>query len=476
MLHDASFLNKCQKIGFLMLCVVMGYACFAGTASFFSIGPLSIWRVAVLGMALFALPLLVADRKQLIRSRFLWIIVAFGLWLGISALIGRQNGHKTALLIRDIKGFVYFALFPFVWALLKNKAQLRTLMRVMMYACFALGIFTVLFMGLYLWAPEASDALLRLCRRWGFLNFTPISPTIGRFLFVTTPFQLFGCAIPLYFQVTDKKRSWLYPIITGVCLFSILISYTRTLYLSAGVAVVILVLLILLSVEKEKLGRILLHISLAILVLAVIIGLFSVAAKTNYFGYALDRLFVSAPSVPSTDSTVATDPTDSSASETTTAPSAPEFIIPDFSTGDEYLEATKVSDQIREQLKQNLWKEIRKAPILGNGLGLSIEGRETLPELFFLDLWAKTGIVGLTLYLLPYLLSVLYVVWNLWRKQQNLGFTVWAVCLAGLMVYSLFQPYANNAPSILVYCCFLQVTVIKKHELEALSNKTDKEN
>ncbi len=462
MLRNASFLNKCQQISFILLSVVMGYACFAGTASFLPIGPITLWQIAVIGMVLAAIPLLLAHFQKLIRNWFLWILVGFGLWLCISALIGWRSGHKTALLLRDLKSFAYFALFPFVWAVLKNKKQLRTVMRVMMYACFGLGILTIVGMALYLWAPEASNEFLRFCRRYGFLNFTPISAEIARFLFVTTPFQLFGCAIPLYFQVTDEKRSWHLPAISAVCLFAILISYTRTLYLSAGVAVLLLAVVMLLSVEKEKWGRILMHLGLALVLLALIVGGFSIAAKTNYFGYALDRVFVSSGEAPA--------PSAPTATEGTTAPT-----IPEFETEQEYLEATKASDQIRARLEENLWRQIRSAPVFGVGLGLSIEGRETPPELFFLDLWAKTGILGLALYLLPYLLSVIYVVINLWHKQQNLSFTVWAVCLAGLMVYSLFQPYANNAPSILVYCCFLQIPSMKKAELAEAEENT-KEN
>ncbi len=462
MLHDSRFLAKCEKISFILLCVVMGYACFAGTASFLSIGPITLWQVAVVGMVLATVPLILVHHKKLISNCFLWILVAFGLWLCISALIGWRSGHKTALVLRDVKSYAYFVLFPFVWAAMKNKAQLRTLMRVMMYACLGLGIVTIVSMALYVWAPLASNKWIRFCRLYGFLNFTPISAKIGRFLFVTTPFQLFGCAIPLYFQVTGEKRSWHLPVISAVCLFAVLLSYTRTLYLSAGVAVLLLAVAMLLSVEKKKWGRILMHLGLAVVILAVLVGGFSLAAKTDYFGYALDRVFVSG------DENTATEPTDVGVTDST-------LEIPEFETAEEYLEATKVSDQIRARLEENLWKQIRSTPIFGAGLGLSIEGRETPPELFFLDLWAKTGILGLALYLLPYLLSVLYVVVNLWRKQQNLSFTVWAVCLAGLMVYSLFQPYANNAPSILVYCCFLQIPAMKKAELAEAEENT-KEN
>ena len=94
--------------------------------------------------------------------------------------------------------------------------------------------------------------MLRVFWRFEFINFTQVSDKIARVLFVSTPFQLFGCAIPFYFQAEREKFSRFYPVVTGLGLFSILITYTRSLYLATFVTAVAVVVLTLAAVDGKK--------------------------------------------------------------------------------------------------------------------------------------------------------------------------------------------------------------------------------
>ena len=140
--------------------------------------------------------------------------------------------------------------------------------------------------------------------------------------------------------------------------------------------------------------------------------------------------------------------------------------IPEFNDPDSYLDATKVSDAIREELKINLLKEIKKSPFTGNGLGLTINGRESLPELFMYDLAAKAGLVGLLLFFAPLFISLVAVAKSLKRRMHCLELYIWTGCVLGLFAYACFQPYMNNAPCMTVYSCLMSIALLQNRELK----------
>ncbi len=472
-MNKLNFKDLCKKLAFIMLCAVMVYVTFGGASNFLSAGPISLWRVLVLFLILFSLPLLFTNLKATFRNWILWILAGFGVWLAVSAVVGFRNGHDTGLIVRDVKCFIYFALFPFIWNTFQNRMQSEILARCMMYASFALSIFSCVFFGVFLKGPEAYTPLLTLCLNTSFLNFTRVSDTVARILFISTPFQVFGCALPIYFQLKRERFSWQYPVITGFSLFAILITYTRALYLSAAIAAGLLVILVLITQKAPQQKRFWLHILMAIAVFAVLILGFSAAAKTNYMGYAFDRVMA-------TGEQSATEPTVEPTAEPTTEPPL-EFTEPTVGEStpategldeeEQYLEAAKQSDAYRFYLEQQLLAEIQKSPVIGSGLGVTVDGRQSLLEFFYLDLWAKTGLVGLVLYLLPLLLAAALVIKQLIQKRLNLMLVVWTVSMAGLMVYSIFQPYMNNATCVTTYCCYLALVGIEyRQERESGSN------
>ncbi len=438
--------NLSKKVSFIMLCITVSYITVLGTATFFGYGPVSLWRVLVGLTCVSALPVVFKYIKEIVKSPFLYILIGFALWLLVSAFIGYKNGNVSALITRDFKCFLYLALYPVIKAVLREKRQINILLKCIMYSSFVLSIFTCVFMGIYLFLPKVNVILVREFWKYAFINYTPISKTIPRVLFVSTPFIIIGCAVSCYFQTKSEKFSAVYPIITGLGLFSILITYTRSLYLATFIAAVIVVTMLILTSSALTRKNIIKHLVCSVLVLVVAVAGFSVAARTNYFGYAVSRVFATGG-----DSNVYTD-----ASGETSDPE-----IPDFDDEESYLEATKVSDQIRVNLKKNLKDAIKKSPIIGNGLGLSIGGRQSLPELFYLDLFAKTGIIGLLLFLAPAVLALFIAVRSFIRRRYFAEHYVYLSGIAGLLLYALYQPYMNNAPCMVMYCLLFAIAETK---------------
>lgn len=318
----------------------------------------------------------------------------------------------------------------------------------------------------YILLPQLSESMLRVFWRFEFINFTQVSDKIARVLFVSTPFQLFGCAIPFYFQAEREKFSRFYPVVTGLGLFSILITYTRSLYLATFVTAVSVVVLTLAAVDGKKRKNVWKHIASSAAVVAAIVLVFSLCARVNYIGYAFQRVFVThAPGESADPDGIPGDETPGNDSNIQHEPSS-NHEIPEFNDPDSYLDATKVSDAIREELKINLVKEIKKAPFTGNGLGLTINGRESLPELFMYDLAAKAGLVGLLLFFAPLFIAFVAVAKSLKRRKHCLELYIWTGCVLGLFAYACFQPYMNNAPCMTVYSCLMSIALLQNRELK----------
>ena len=88
---------------------------------------------------------------------------------------------------------------------------------------------------------------------------------------------------------------------------------------------------------------------------------------------------------------------------------------------------------------------------LGSELLLAATGG--LSEYFYLDLLAKTGIVGFLLYLLP----VLYTLFIWLKKGTTPTKVIWMGVLWGFLAVSFFNPYMNSSLGILFYCCSIPV-------------------
>lgn len=457
--------ERSKTIPFWMLCICMTYAVFFGTAVFLHIGYISLWHVVIAAMLLTAIPLVIRDYKSIFTNTHVHILVAFGVWLVISAVIGYNNAHTVAYIIRDVKCFAYLAMFPIMQCIIRNKAQLKLLLGFVMYASFALSVLTCFFMLAYILFPSIFDVMLRFFLRFDFINFTQVSDKIARILFVSTPFQLFSCAVPFYFQIKNKKFAWFYPFVTGAGLFSILITYTRALYLAAFVAAMAVVAFSLVAAGRRKRPQVWLHIGASVAVMLAITLSFSVVAKFNYMGYAVQRVAVTGQQQEYYNSHTKDEKSGDDSKDNFDG-DVPEITIPEFDDGDSYLDATKASDAIREGLKTGLIKEIKKSPIIGNGLGLTIAGRESLPELFIYDLIAKTGVIGLLLYLSPLFIAIVVSLGSIKNHLHCLELYIWGSCVLGLFVYSCFQPYMNNAPCMMIYSCLMCISQLQKKDFK----------
>lgn len=449
--------NLCDKATLVLLCVLMADCAVMGSGRAITIGPLGL-RMVLFGLMMVAsVPLIIQQLPRLIKVRVLWVLAAFALWLGLETLLGIRNGNNRALMAGDLKGFAYFVAVIPVLCVLNTKKRIHTLMKVVMYANAVLALAALFLLLLYNANPNLFNELAVMDIEHHITMFAAVSSRVPRLFFKSTPYFITTCAFPIYFAITEKKavRYWLYPLITGLSLFAMLLSYTRSVYLAIALAAVFMLLVFFLALENAGRKQMAKSIALSALAFLLLIGACSAIFRENLVSHAFNRLGLTFQGTENPD-TMPSAPTEDPTTDTT----APTETKPDQDKVNQHFQnATIESDKIRSETTAELAKHIRSSPIWGHGLGKALEVRKgAANEYIYQDLIMKTGIIGLLLFFAPMGLLLVSLVKHI-RKRSEKAVTMaaWITVLLGFMAFSYFNPYMNAALGVLFYCCTIGV-------------------
>ena len=513
-----NWLDRCEQAVYFLLLVLMADCTFFGAGRTLIIGGLG-FRMMVLGLLMVcSIPVILRDFKKLVTNKVLWILIAFAFWLVFQAARGIKNGNSFGILLSDLKGFAYFvAVLPAICAL-NSKKRLHTLMKTMMYASVALAVVSLICTCMYRWCHDVFTAIHDLDLDSNILVLSCIiERKVPRLFFKSTNYFLVGCAFSLYFYVTgEKKGNWKYPLFTGLCLFALLVSYTRACYLAAAVAAFALLAIFLVFGTKEIRAKTWKWAGLAVVAFAVVTGGLSLIMGTNYVKYGLERVSatfsvayeqfaeekVMLMAAPGGNQVVSL----STSKWAKNSKKKVDWSKVDWENTDltkidwDEVEWTKInweswsridwnnvdwenmdleswqripwgseleysnveamtvlSDEVRTKTLGEMNGYIGENPVLGHGLGKAITCRENgLSEYFYHDLVVKTGIIGLVLYLLPILWMGLALLGKTGREQKLL-LGSWMAILLGFLAFSYYNPYMNASLGILFYCSIIGI-------------------
>ena len=481
-LYGTKLCRFCDLGSLVLLCVIMADCSIFGAGRMIMLGPIS-FRMAVLAMLLIlSFPLIVVQFSRLIKSPYTWFLAAFAVMLMIATALGIYNQNSKTIMMTDLKGFAYFSAFLPAICVLRDRKRIHMLMNVMLYASAMLSLISIITLCLSHFAPQLYREFYCIGLERKMSAFALLATSVPRLFFNSSMYLVCGCAFSIYFQVigSDKKIRIRYILITGIALFSLLLTYTRSIYLATFVAAGMLVVLLIFNSRRVQLWKLGVHIALSVVVLVLLLGVFRMITGADYFKSAVERLGVTTTTVTGEESSStgeessSTGEESSSTGEESSSTGASEQMakseeeeaeapleVPDTQEKrqdevlDEYLRQTEDSDALRMRTKQELLQNIYQSPIIGNGLGVALESRNfENNEYIYYDFWAKMGLVGLFLYFLPFLFMVI----QLFRKRGNMEILVpWFATLLGFIVFSYFNPYMNAALGILFYCCAMAV-------------------
>ena len=441
----------CKQILFVLLCILMADCCIFGAGRIFTVGALGFRMILVGVICIIGLPICFLEWIILIKNKYFLAILVFGLWQMVEAFRGIIAGNRPGLILSDIKGFMYFILLPIMLLTLVNKQRILMLMKVGMYASTVLSLFSILLIAVYIKLPSVFNEIFEFGLERNFSGFGAITPALPRLFFHSSMYAVCGCAFAMFFYMADLgKKTIKYILIASFNLVALLLTFTRSIYLGTGAAAVFLGIIFWFHLKNEGKRRLLNYMSRTTVVFLIMVIGIGFCTRENYLDYAFQRTF-GFSFVQKLEFMVEN-------SNETIVENNNETIVENNSSSkdrkDQYQELTKESDQYRKLTIDDLIEKIQEAPLVGSGLGAELEFRpEGYNEYIFLDIWVKSGIVGLVLYIVPLIVMCYDGVKKILRRDSDdmVLISLLAVLL-GFFTFSFFNPYMNASLGIIFYC------------------------
>ncbi len=410
----------------------------SGSGRYLMIGPFSP-RMLLGGLAFaFCLPAAVQDIRDELKNPFHYLVLSFVLWAAVKAVQGLRAGYNMTVWSSDVKGFAWLFLVPVFGIVFRTREDYH---RLLSFTLAGASIQAVLSVGMNAVFAGISADLVETALKpvWGWYWGTILAVEYHAFRIFCRGciYMVLGCGICLTRLVSLKKFRAGYAVLFVLNAEGLILTFTRSIYLTTLLSFLIIFALLLLTCPvKRVLLRTLL---LTVLVLAFNYGS-ELVLKQGNIQYAFARCLH----------------VDLNAKLPLPHTWEQEDIDPDSLTED--------SDNTRELTVRGLKELIRRSPLFGCGLGAAGAERDGIDEYFYLDMLARTGILGLILYFLPYLYATLLMI----RRREPLkNWPEGIVAFAGLwafLIASYFNPWMNAALGITWYAAALTVPRILMRE------------
>lgn len=442
-----TFAQRCSQLSFGVLCLFLLECSITGGGRYWEAGPVSI-RILLGGLAaVLALPELLRNLGAYLKKPSIWLTLIFVAWLAFCAWLGIRSNNRMDVLITDVKGFMWLFLIPVFVAVVRSRDRLRTLLS---WVLAGAVIQAALILAVNA-AVVLSDNPEPLCR-WltahsiGLVDI--VSNKLVRVFFKSSPYMIVGCVVVLFRQARAPKLRWRYVLAVALLFNALLLSYTRSLYGALGLTALISIVAVLILCPAGR-KRVLAFLLAAVVCFGVLVTVQEFVLEGSYLSFAVSRTI--GQEVPTSWASqlrgrIRGDISDDKPNDA------------EMDRQRSYIEVTEKSDQFRQETQDGLKDCIRRSPIIGCGLGAAAASRDSgVDEYFYLDMLARTGIVGLLLYMLPF---GYVVVWCLRRRELLRECPEGAAVVCGLCTFWIvtwFNPWMNAVLGIAWYAVTLSV-------------------
>lgn len=442
-----TFTQRCSQLSFGVLCLFLLECSITGGGRYWEVGPVSV-RILLGGLAaVLALPELFRHLGAYLKKPVIWLTLIFVAWLAFCAWLGIRSNNRMDVLITDVKGFMWLFLIPVFVAVVRSRDRLRTLLS---WVLAGAVIQAALILAVNA-AVVLSDNPEPLCR-WltahsiGLVDI--VSNKLVRVFFKSSPYMIVGCVVVLFRQARAPKLRWRYVLAVALLFNALLLSYTRSLYGALGLTAVLSITAVLILCPAGR-KRVLAFLLAAVVCFGVLVTVQEFVLEGSYLSFAVSRTI--GQEVPTSWASqlrgrIRGDISDDKPNDA------------EMDRQRSYIEVTERSDQFRQETQDGLKDCIRRSPIIGCGLGAAAASRDSgVDEYFYLDMLARTGIVGLLLYMLPFGYVVL---WCLRRRSLLRECPEGAAVVCGLCTFwvvTWFNPWMNAVLGIAWYAVTLSV-------------------
>lgn len=484
---DQEQINKmyrlCSVISFVMIILYFLDIIFLGTGVLTRVGSFSS-RILLFCLAgLFSLPLLFRNLLNLIKNKYVVCVVLFVLWVAICAVRGLVGENRTDIIKSDVFGYLNFCLLPTMLCVVNTRKRQKFLMGTITAASFIMAIFTVV-LSYFVYLPN-SVAVYAWLQETGLCGITVLDGYTARVFFNTASrYFLVAFVFSLYFlyQSNTKKKDVLFTCLMAFFMVAIFLSYARAFYAGSVIAVAVILLLLLLYRDK-KIKKVFCSVIAAAVMMVCAVSVIGVTQHTNLVTNAVYRVLLSFETMPTEPGTTPTEsgttptepgttPTEpgTTPTEPGTTPTKPEATAPITQDSEMY------GMMNRQEKLDALHLAIMKSPIIGNGLGAAVDVHNGYVEYTYQDILNKMGVVGLLLFLSPFILQS----WSLFVKRRRSGSNadreigmfeiVTYSAIAYFLFITYFNPSMNTTVGIAIYL-FSMVVINGEDERFLISDK-----
>lgn len=387
-------------------------------------------------MAVWLLNFIKNKKTTFFQSKFSWYYLA----LFLTILWGVINGYfrnEFSNMFFDFNAWMYFALIFPIYDVFKEKEKFSNLWQVFTASILALELKTLFFLYIFshgIW--ELMHPLYKWIRDTGVGEITLVAGNFHRIfiqsqIFILIALFIFICLL-IYklkqdrlIKINLKNKNTVYlSLLILLAIAVVIISWSRSFWVGIiGAGFAFLISWIFIYKDKAK------FISKS-LIYFIVLGILSVGLIFAVANFPYPKI--------------------------TGGFSA--SMLEERATN---LDESAVSS--RWQLLPELWKEIKKYPICGEGYGATVTYKSFDPRIIettadslyttyafewgYLDIWLKLGLVGLIIYLIL-IYKILENGWKLIKNNKNekQGYFIWGVWLGliTILITSFFSPYLNH--------------------------------
>lgn len=361
--------------------VYLAESAFGSSGKLISFGPLSL-RMLLFGLCFAAsLPAVVRNLRHLAGNGQVLTTVILGVYWLVCAGVGVFSGNALGLVWADMSTMMALALVPGFLAVMAGEGILNRAMDVMFWSAAALGAVSVV---LHFAMANVTEEGFNLVNGW--IN----ARSLGGLAYMASGIQRIYFKSQIFLQVAivygvwklgdpgTKKRLWIYAAM-GVLFCAWVLSYTRGFWLGLVISAV---LVLLLCPWQWKLY---LKASGAMLaVFAVFLALSSLVYSGPRVVYEI---------LGRTDASLLAEKDNVQSEKVEMDADGDGDVSVD--------EANDAASMLRGQSLQLIWQRIGENPVFGSGLGENLDEirSDGKVEYMYHDIWMKTGLVGLILFL-----------------------------------------------------------------------------
>lgn len=377
--------------------------------------------IALLG----CIPGLLMEIKNVLKNKYCWLIVIFMIIIGVNLIRGIIVGNSRVIMITDVRGFLnYLIFFPMLYTL-TNKERVLRLIKIFAHSATVVAVAAVFLSFFSTFPIGMQEKVYDFVNDYKICGISSLNSTVVRIFFHTAGRWFFvAFMFALAFSVLEKKNKKIWIVEMSVLMVASFVSFTRSIYFGICISVMFLVIFVLICYKEYFKTMLKNSIIMACVTVLVLFGM-GIGVNGNMFHVAIQRTFL-----------------------ITSATSDEEF-EENFVNSD----AEEQNLEIRGSREEIVWENITKSPLIGHGLGLVNDANGEHIEYFYHDVWSKIGIIGLIVFLLPYIVHV----WDLIRKKDMYGEEQKILALVGnsallyLLVITYFNPCMNTTVGLSIY-------------------------